>query len=68
MDIRDKHDMRMVVKEELDERFPEKYCPECKQWHPMVKLEKYNDAKQEYMVSFKCLCCSSEFVEELRKV
>jgi len=68
MDIEDRHEIRMMVREELDERFPAKHCSECKGWQRMVAFTKYHDEKDEYVTSFKCLYCGSEFVEELRKV
>lgn len=68
MDIQDRHEIKILIREELDERFPEKRCPECGQWHPMVKFERCDDQREEYLTSYKCLYCGSEFVEELRKV
>jgi len=64
----DKFEVREIARGVLDERFPEKYCPECKEWRSMVKFERWTDTEKDDGISFKCQHCLNEFVEELRKV
>ena len=59
-------EVRRIVSEELDEVFPEKYCPHCKADTTMIKVEVWDE--NDSYVRYRCLNCLKLFTEELREV
>ncbi len=60
------HEVRRIVNEELDEIFPEKYCPICKADTTMIMVECWSE--EDRVVRYRCMNCLKLFTEELKEV